>query len=140
MAEQGNALIDFAKFLFKCIAILVAGIVVLAILVVGGVLTWEWWFYTRHKDRIEVVAISRDTPELSKRWDAASRCGGEFPIFVLYLNNSSRTIEYISINVTAHLPERSTNILTYNSDATSDQIVKPNEGFSSCWQFTVRDE
>jgi len=137
MAQHGNVLIDFTKWLFKCIAILFASVVVLAILVGGGFWTWNWWFYERHKNRIEVVALNSATPGLFKSnfitrddKDAATQCGGEFPIFIGYLNNSSRTIEYISIDVTAHLPERSTNILTY-STAKSDQIIKPGEGFSS---------
>jgi hypothetical protein len=44
------------------------------------------------------------------------------------------------IDVTAHLPERSTNILTYDSTVKSDQIIDPGSGFGSCWRFTVRDE
>jgi hypothetical protein len=136
MIQQGNVLIDFTKWLFKCI-------VVLVVLAVGGFWTWNWWFYQRHKDRIEVMALNSATPGLFKsnfitrdHKDAETQCGGEFPIFIAYLNNSSRTIEYISIGVTAHLPERSTNILTYDSTASSDQIVKPDEGVSSCWRFT----
>jgi hypothetical protein len=135
MAQQGNVLIDFTKWIFKCIAILVGSVVVLAILVGGGWWTWNWWSYARHKDRIEVVAMNSATPGSSKREhdkDAALCVGGEFPIFVGYINNSSRTIEYISIDVTAHLPERSTNILTYDSTVTSDHIVDPGSGAKSC--------
>jgi hypothetical protein len=145
VAVQGNALIDFTRWLFKCIAILVAGVVVLAILVGGGWWTWNWWSYERHKDRIEVVAMNIATPGLPKskfiteldQKDVGTLCGGEFPIFVGYVNNSSRTIEYISIDVTARLPERSTNILTYDSTVKSDQIIQPGGGFGICSRFVV---
>ena len=147
MTQQGNVLIDFTKWLLKCIAILFVSVVVLVVLVGGGWWTWNWWSYERHRDRIEVVAMNSATPGLSKskmvteldRKDVGTLCKGEFPIFVGYVNKSSRTIELISIDVTAHLPERSTNILTY-STARSDQIIEPGGGFGSCWRFTVRDE
>jgi hypothetical protein len=148
MAQQGNVLIDFTKWLFKCIAILFVSVVALAILVGGGWWTWDWWSYARHKDRIEVVAMNSATPEESSKRkfitesdekDVVTLCvGGEFPIFIGYVNKSSRTIELISIDVTAHLPERSTNILTYDSTVKSDQIIKPGEGYGSCWRFTRR--
>jgi len=148
MAQHGNVLIDFTKWLFKCIAILFASVVVLAILVGGGFWTWNWWFYERHKDRIEVVARNSATPVLSKskfiteldEKDVETLCKGELPIFIGYVNNSSRTIEYISIDVTARLPERSTNILNYDSTVKFDRIIDPGGGFGNCGRFTVRDE
>jgi hypothetical protein len=101
MSQQGNVLIDFTKWIFKCIAILVGSVVVLAILVGGGWWTWNWWSYARHNDRIEVVAMNSATPGSSKSKikteydkDVGTLCvGGEFPIFIGYVNNSSRTID-----------------------------------------------
>jgi len=66
--------------------------------------------------------------------------GSDFPIFVGFFNNSSRTVESIVINVTARLPERSTNILTYRSYVETDRIIEPRTGVGSCWKFSVRDE
>ena len=70
----------------------------------------------------------------------SARCTGDHPIFVSFTNGSSRTVEYISIEISAHLPNHSTNILSWNSKATMDRVVHPKEGYGGCWKFPFSDE
>lgn len=149
MVQHGNVLIDFTKWLFKWIVIFVVGVVVLAVFLGGGWWAWNWWSYERHKNGIEVVALNSVAPEALKskvvresdNKEAGTFCAGsDFPIFVGYINKSSRSIEYVSIDISAHLPDHSTNILEYGSHVDSDRIIEPGGGFGFCRQFTVRDE
>lgn len=146
MAQQSNILIDFTKWIFKWLAIFVAGLVVLGLLLMGGMLTWEWWSYGRHKGLISVLTVNsatqKDTKILLESGKSPEQtcAGGPFPIFVGFVNKSSRTVEYIGIDVSARLPGRSTNILTYDSYVKMDQIVEPGSGFGQCWRFSVIDD
>jgi hypothetical protein len=142
MTPSGNILIDFTKWVFKWLAILLVGLLAVVFALIGGWWTWYWWSYERHEKQIEVVAINSAAPSSSPKAVFAERecAGSDFPIFVGFFNNSSRTVESIVIDVTARLPERSTNILTYGSRVEMDRIIEPRTGFGSCWKFSVRDE
>jgi hypothetical protein len=147
MTPSGNILIDFTKWVFKWLAILLVGLLAVVFALIGGWWTWNWWSYERHEKQIEVVAINSaaplSSPKLADRdgkSPEAMCAGSEFPIFVGFVNNSSRTVESLAIEMTARLPERSTNILTYGSRVEMDRIIKPGAGFGSCWKFSVRDE
>jgi hypothetical protein len=85
------------------------------------------------------VAINSAAPPSPKAVLAERECAGsEFPIFVGFINNSS--VESLAIEMTARLPERSTNILAFGSRVEMDRIIEPRTGFGSCWKFSVRDE
>lgn len=148
MTQSGNILIDFTKWVLKWLGIILVGLLALVFASIGGWWTWNWWSYERHKKQIEVLAINDDAPASSPKVveerngkAAKARCAGsEFPIFVGFVNNSSRTVESIVIEVNAHLPEHSTNILAYGSRVEMDRIVEPGAGYGGCWKFSVRDE
>jgi hypothetical protein len=148
MTQSGNILIDFTKWVFKWLAIILVGLLALGFASIGGWWTWNWWSYERHKKQIDVVAINSAAPasgpkvvvERDGKTAEAMCAGSEFPIFVGFINKSSRTIESLVIEVNARLPEHSTNILTYGSRVEMDRIIEPGAGYGSCWRFSVRDE
>jgi hypothetical protein len=143
MPEQSNVLIEFVKWLVKWVAILVAGLIALGVLLGGGWWAWNWWSYERHKGQIHAAAINSAAPSSDPRLPkvTAERCvGTHYPILVVFMNNSPKTIEYIDIEVNARLPGRSSNILTWDAQAKSDQIVEPNTGWGQCYSFRVSDE
>ncbi len=67
-------------------------------------------------------------------------CDPDFPIFVSFVNNSSKTIKDIEIDIEATLPGHSTNILNWSAEAKYDRIVPPGEGWGQCWSFPFKDE
>ena len=82
-------------------------------------------------------AVSSSDPKLPN----ADQCAGtDFPVLVVFMNDSSKTIEYIDIEVSARLPGRSTNILMYDAQAKADRIVEPQTGWGQCYRFRVLDE
>jgi hypothetical protein len=146
MTPSGNILIDFTKWVFKWLAILLVGLLAVVFALIGGWRSWNWWSYERHEKQIKIVGINSAAPlsspkvVLAERDKSAMCAGSEFPIFVGFVNNSSRTVESLVIEMTARLPERSTNILTYGSRVEMDRIIEPGGGYGSCWRFSVRDE
>ena len=58
MTPSGNVLIDFTKWVFKWLAILLVGLLAVVFVLIGGWWTWNWWSYERHEKQIEVVAIN----------------------------------------------------------------------------------
>jgi len=142
MPQQSNVLIDFVKWALKWLVIFAAGLFVLALLSVGVWWTWNWWSFERHEAKIYTAALNASAEQIDPKLGKAlkEKCDAQFPIVVVYLNESSRTIEYIAIEVSARLPGRSTNILTYDSRVTFDLVIEPNGGFAQCHRFPVRDE
>lgn len=140
-----NPLIEFTKWLLKWMIIVTGGILALALLVGSGIWTWNWLNHERHIPALRVVVINGEAPivpsnVVAGEKSAESLCRGEFPIFVGYTNESSRTVERISISVVAHLPEHSTNILGWEAEVTMDRIVAPKAGFGGCWKFPLKTD
>jgi hypothetical protein len=142
MTQQSNVLIDFVKWLMKWVAIVTGGLIGLGLVLVGGFWTWNWWTYERPKSQISVLAINSAAPAPERKGFAnGEECvGTEYPIAVVFLNGSAKTIEYIELHVSARLPGRSTDILTYDARAKFDRIVEPKYGWGSCYRFPVSDE
>jgi hypothetical protein len=58
MGQRGNPLIDFTKWLFKWLAIVIAGLFALGLFLFIGTWAWNWWSHGRHMEKIVVVAIN----------------------------------------------------------------------------------
>jgi hypothetical protein len=139
MPEQSNVLIEFVKWLVKWVAIFVAGLIAVGLLFGGGWWAWNWWSYERPKGQIHAAAINSAAPPSDPKLpkETAQRClGTDYPILVVVINGSPKTIEYRYRGE----PGRSTNILTWDAQAKSDQIVEPKTGWGQCYRFAVRDE
>lgn len=128
MAAEGNALIGFTKWVLKWIGIVVGSLIALALVATGVAYSYQWWTVGRHAAEIKLVVSN------------GKHCKDkEFPTFVGFVNDSSETVEYVSIRVRAYLPNRSPEILNY-SEVKFDDLVKPTEGIGNCYAFVVRDE
>lgn len=65
-------------------------------------------------------------------------CGDDYPIFVAFVNKSGKIVEYISFRLIARIPNHSTNIAKPSyADYSSDRILKPDEGWGSCWRVEL---
>lgn len=145
-----NPMIVYTKWLLKWLGITILSLIAIAVLGAGGVWAWQWWSHDRHAANIDIVVKHKNQwsndpsvePAPTKLvGGTASPCPEDsHPVFVGIVNRSSKTIDYISIRVSAHLPDYSTNILPYSSDANMDRIVPPTGGFGQCWMFNFSSE
>lgn len=139
-----NPLIEYTRWVFKWLAIIVSGVLALGALLVGVAYGWQWWTHDRHVAKLNVVVTHRGAPAskvVAADSDKAVEelCSDEYPIFVGFTNNSTRTVEWVQIDVSARLPDHSTNILRYDSNIKMDRIVPPGEGFGNCARFQIED-
>lgn len=139
-----NPFVVFTKWIFKWIGIVIAGLLAIVLVWVSVAWSWDWFSHQRHADKIKIAVINKGTPTLPSKLVAGDKpvedlCTGDYPIFVGFTNGSERTVEYIWINISARLPERSTNILRYDSHVTMDRIVPPGKGFGNCARFEVEE-
>jgi hypothetical protein len=139
-----NPFIEFTKWLFKWIGIAIAAALGLALVVFSGAWGWNWYTHDRHAEKVQVIVANKRSPSAAAKLTSdgkspTERCSDEFPVFVGFTNDSTRTIESIWIDVSARLPGHSTNILSYDSDLKSDRIVPPGEGYGYCAKFEVQE-
>jgi hypothetical protein len=73
-------------------------------------------------------------------WFAISRAltVGTHPVFLGIVNDSSKTILRYSFNFEAREPGRSTDV-AYWDTYTDDKIIKPGEGWGTCWRVKSKD-
>jgi hypothetical protein len=125
MAQTGNVLIDYTKWLLKWFFIALLGLIVVGAFIFAIGFGWAWWTNGRHVSRVSVTVMRSD-----------KLCADPaFPIFVGITNGSTKTIQSTTFEVTAHLPDHSTNVLGYQS-LSWDNVIKPNGGFGQCYNFT----
>lgn len=61
-------------------------------------------------------------------------CDAEFPLFIRVGNNSKRTVKRTFMTLEARRPDRSTNLISPSDRSLNDDgIMKPGEGWGSCW-------
>jgi hypothetical protein len=123
-----NVLIDFTKWIFKWVGIFIAGGLLIGLLVAGAGWGWTWLSHDRHAANIRIVVFS-PKPKTGEKGVCTD---DKFPVFVGFVNGSSRTVEYVSIVVNAHLLGHSSDILDY-SHVTADDVVAPGAGFGRCY-------
>lgn len=66
-------------------------------------------------------------------------CTNEAPVFIGYINKTPNIIEFISIDLTATLPKRSTNILNW-TEFESDYVTAPGESYGECIAVPLKEE
>lgn len=125
-----NILIGYTKWLFKWIAFSVLGLVGVGLFVALIAWGWEWFNNDRHVGQIEAVTSNK---VMSKD---ETRCSASLPIFIGYVNHSSKTIERISFEVESYKPGFSTNLLP-TKYISYDRITAPGEGWGECWSLDV---
>lgn len=129
MADAVQTFRAISWLVFKWLLIGLAGLIALIAVCVGGYSALQWYFHSRHVDKIAAVArIDRD---LCKRPD--------YPVFVAFSNKSGRTIDHVSFSLQAKVRGRSSNIADYHSYS-SDTIIKPGEGFGQCYRLPKMSE
>lgn len=108
------------------------GLIALGLLIWGGAEAYTYLTETRHENNVEVLMRV-----------SAEACPDEYPIEVVVLNDSKKTIKKVSIYPTAHR-EGYSNDLAGSASIVSDKIIAPAEGFSVCWRgeldYLVKDE
>ena len=136
MKLTGNILIDYTKWVLRCIAIGALVVVTVGLIILAGVAGLQWFTHDRHVAHIKVNIFSPTQPMT----DGKTLCSDPaYPIFVAYTNESVKTISNIAIRVTAHLPGRSTDVLRYSS-VDFDFVTKPGGGNANCYSFAILDE
>ena len=107
--------------IFKWLLIAIATLVAVIAIAYGVYQANHWFTYDRHVSKIKIT-VNADK-ELCKEDD--------YPIFVAFENNSTRTINEISFSLVGRVKGRSSGIT--NAYLSSDSIVKPGEEFRLCW-------
>lgn len=134
MATTGNALIDYTKWLLW-------GVVktVLAIILVVGVSyvfvsAYQYMTHDRHVARLSVTVRNESA-------SAKKVCSTPmYPVFVGVVNNSSRVVTRVTVEVKAHPEGFSTNAFeNYAETPTYEKILKPGEGWGDCWGFKLKE-
>lgn len=113
---------QIVSLLTKWILIAVFGLAGIAFLIGAAVWAYNWYTFERHVQNIAVI-ISTDKKDCPD--DA-------FPIYVMFGNKSSKTLESVSFTLRARVKGRSTNLALHDS-YTDDHISEPNMGYANCW-------
>jgi hypothetical protein len=64
-----------------------------------------------------------------------SFCNSAYPLFATIKNNSSKTITRVYWDLNIYIPGYSTDISGYDNHYSSDKILKPGEGWKSCYKL-----
>jgi len=67
------------------------------------------------------------------------RCTQEYPIKVLFTNNSSKLVGQLSFSIRGMPPGRSGDVIEDGTWRQADVLIKPGYTWSYCWSFAVRD-
>jgi hypothetical protein len=132
-----NPFIEFTKWLLKWALIIFGGLIALGLVVLAGAWSWHWWDYARHVAKVEIGIVNEDDEEGPLK-DLLRACTAEHPIFIRVSNNSSRTVTFIRVDVSAYVPGYSTNILPYDAQARTDRIIPPGTAHYTCWRFKAK--
>lgn len=112
---------------------LIVIVAISAALAAAGIQAHQFVTYDKPKSQIEVV-VKRDSGLCKDT---------QWPIFVGIVNNSSRTVLETRVHLAARLPSHSTDYADRQA-LESDRILKPTEGWGSCWnpplRYTYRDD
>lgn len=131
---QENVLIAFTKWLFKWALIWIFGLSALTAMLVGGIYAWDWWSQDRHAAAIEPVVYSEFSGDQIAKPSFYTKCPAGFPTFVGFTNRSTRTVERVSIMVSATKRDHSTDLIK-DGLVSMDRVVRPGGQYGSCFKF-----
>jgi hypothetical protein len=118
--EIAEAFLIIVRWLIKWLGIVLAGLMLAGSL---GWLGYEGFHYlTNERYAAKVRAVVRTGKE----------CPDSYPLFVGWVNESSRIVRSISFVLTATYENHSTNLAS-GRRYKEDRIMKPGEGFGRCW-------
>lgn len=134
MAQTGNVLIDFTKWIVKWVCIVGLGLGILFSILWCGSYVYTWWTYDRHIAKIE-INVTRNP----KDGNGKPLCDQNFPLSVFVGNLSRRTINSLNFSVRAHLPDHSNDISQGSTSDSWDDVIPPQHGYQRCYAFAVKD-
>lgn len=109
--------------IFKWLLITIAVLISLAAAGIGFYFAQQWYTHDRHAAAVQLY-ISFDQNFCASQ---------EYPIGVLVMNKSSRTITRTTFTLEAFVPGRSTNI-AQSEFYSDDHIIKPGANHTYCWR------
>jgi len=126
--EKAEVILIVIKRLLKWLflAVLVAALILGALLLI----VWGHGYITHDLPKSNIhVEVRSDSPVCRDK---------DFPIFVYVENNSSKTVEYISISPVARVPGHSTNYADFGSNIGTDRILAPGQNMKICYQLPLK--
>jgi hypothetical protein len=116
------------KRILKWIVIAILFFVVISLLIFGYNEFDNWYSIERHKAKVEMVV----------RFDSQMCKDKSHPLFIGVINNSPKTIVKTTSYITVTNTGYSSKLNEYDG-IISDKIVKPTEGWGSCWSVIPKD-
>lgn len=127
MAQSGNVLIDFTKWVFKWMAIVIAMLTCAGLV---AMIAYSWWTHDRFFSAVS-IRVDRDI----KTPDGKLACNVDFPLFVSITNKSSRAVVNSQFEVSAHLPGHSDDITTGWALVRLDNVIPPGGAYAQCYRI-----
>lgn len=88
---------------------------------------------SEYKESLGVTdKMLEDAQYLLSYYVPSTLCSDDTPLFVFYRNRSSKTIDFIRIELSGFLPKRSSNILSYPAAFESDYLLEPSDSRAEC--------
>lgn len=123
--DTAEAILLVIRRLAKWVLMLTLGVLSLGGLVFGGFEAYEYVTYERPKSQVTIRVKVSDP-----------KCDPENPILIAALNDSKRTVEWVSVRLGAYVPNHSTNYAAdYNVQY--DRVLPPDEGWGACWRLRL---
>jgi hypothetical protein len=122
MVDAVEAFRQISWIILRCIFIAVGVLVGLGIIAAAAFYGYRWYTYDRHVANVQFL-ITTDRTECPN---------DEYPIHIIIGNTSGRTLERATFSLSAHMPNRSSDLAQYNSYV-DDHISPPNQGYGGCW-------
>lgn len=123
MADPVQTFRAISWLIVKWLLLTIAALIALIGVAVATYFGHHWYTYERHAAKIEPII----------RIDDKLCAKGDYPLFISFVNKSGATIDRVSFTLEARMPGRSSNIASFENYS-SDAIIKPGEGFGSCYR------
>jgi len=126
--EKAEAILIVIKRILRWCAYGILGLIAAGLVIAACIWVYQWLTVDRHKANIKVVALFGEKVCDDKK----------FPMLVGIVNNSSKTLEKISVDVKVTRIGYSSKLNGWDSFA-YDKIIKPGESWAQCWSVRGTD-